>query len=82
MSLGASFGASPPSFLESFVSKTILYRAADEPNPDVWGRYVEAVTVDDGEVDALLAAGCVRHPQEIPEDARAAPAKAKKAADA
>lgn len=50
---------------------TILYRAADEPNPDVWGRYVEAVTVDDDDVPGLLADGLVRHPQEIPEDARA-----------
>lgn len=64
--------------------KTILYRAADEPNPDVWGRYVEAVTVEDSEVPGKLEAGFACHPQDIPEDARAtaAPKASKKATDA
>lgn len=67
------------------MSQSILYRAADEPNPEVWGRYVEAATFDDDAVPAKLDAGWSRHPQDIPDDARAtapAPKPSKKAADA
>lgn len=62
------------------MSNSILYRAGDEPNEDVWGRYVEAETFDDADVAAKLLEGWVAHPQDVPEDARKTPAKADKKA--
>lgn len=45
----------------------MLYRAAAEPNPEVWGLNVEHRVFHGDDVDAALEDGWVRHPRDVPE---------------
>lgn len=40
----------------------MLYRPAEEPNPDVWGWNVEHKVFAEADVDVALADGWARHP--------------------
>jgi hypothetical protein len=42
----------------------MLYRAADEPNPQVWDWNVEHQVFDEADVSEALGAGWKRHPTE------------------
>ena len=44
-------------------STTMLYRPAEQPNPDVWNAYVEHRAFADGDVAAALAEGWALHPK-------------------
>lgn len=43
----------------------MLYRSADKPNPQVWDWNVEHRAFAEGDVDAALAEGWVRHPADV-----------------
>jgi hypothetical protein len=43
----------------------MLYRPAETPNPEVWGRCIEYCIVEEDAVDAALAEGWVNHPDEL-----------------
>jgi hypothetical protein len=55
----------------------MLYRPADEPNPAAWNLPLEHAVFEDDAVDAALAEGWVRHPDDIgaekPDAPQAAP---------
>jgi hypothetical protein len=48
------------------VATTMLYRASDQPNPQVWDWPVEHQVFPQEEVEAALAEGWVRHPADVP----------------
>lgn len=46
--------------------KTMLYRPSETPNPALWGRKLDARIVGQDEIDAALAEGWLRHPDDLP----------------
>ena len=57
----------------------MLYRAAEEPNPQVWDWAVEHRVFDEDAVAQALSEGWVRHPLDVPTaDEDTAPAAPKR----
>jgi len=51
------------------MSTTMLYRAADVANPEVWGLKVEHKVFDAGDVDSALDEGWKLHPRDVEQPA-------------
>lgn len=49
-----------------------LYRPADEPNPAAWGLCVEAKVFEADAIEAALALGWAKHPDDFPTESETA----------